>query len=288
MILAQAPATRPPVTPVETESRSGEGRIVIERNGDQSRVIRSAATSPLRLLAPRAGQQCAWVFTSTYGGGLLGGDSIRLDVEVGAAARCLLSTQASTKIYRTIGPPSRQELNVRVRSGAVVVSAPDPIVCYNRAWYEQRQHFELEPGAAMLAIDWLTSGRHARGERWAFDRYDSRTQVMLSGRCVVRDSVVLDPSDGPLESPQRMGKVDCYATVLIIGRPLEAHVARLLEWIASQPAPGEAVLLSASPVQGGAIIRIAAATTEGVAHWLRDRLGFITGLVGQSPWARKW
>lgn len=268
--------------------RSGPGRVVVATTAGQSHVIRSSATSPLKLLSPRAGQDCAWVFTSTYGGGLLGGDSISLDVEVGPEAKCLLSTQASTKVYRTIGPPSRQTLNVHARAGSLIVSMPDPIVCYGRSWYEQRQRFELDSNAGLVMLDWLTSGRYGRGERWAFDRYDSRTEVFVDKRCAFRDRIVLDPADGPLESAQRMGGVNCLATVLLMGEMLAGHVKGLLEWAAAQPAPSNEWLFSASPVPGGMVIRVAGSQTEQVARWIHQRLDFVSAAIGQSPWARKW
>ena len=43
----------------------------------------------------------AWAYAATYGGGLVGGDSVSMRVEVGAGASALVATQASTKVYRS-------------------------------------------------------------------------------------------------------------------------------------------------------------------------------------------
>jgi urease accessory protein len=284
MELVQAQTSPSAVESVE--NHSARGNVLIERIAGRSVVTRLSATSPLKLLNPRANGDCAWVFASTYGGGLLGGDSIRLDVDVAPAASCLLSTQASTKIYRTTGKASRQELLVTADNGAIVVSAPDPVVCFAGAIYQQRQRFILAPDARLVMIDWFTSGRHARGERWAFHRFDSRAEVFIEDRCVFRDALLLDPADGALTDPIRMGLIDCFATIVLVG--LNDREGELLQYVSAQPARQESLLFAASPIENGVVLRVAGRQTETVGRWIRDRLGFVADLVGQDPWARKW
>ncbi len=77
--------------------------------------------------APRAGNagSAAWVSTSSFGGGPVDGDDLRLDVEVAAGASALLATQASTKAYRG---SARSEIHARVGEGATLVVLSDPLV----------------------------------------------------------------------------------------------------------------------------------------------------------------
>src|SRR5688572_3469687 len=82
----------------------GVGQIEVTRAAGRSRVTRAYATSPLRLLTPRNHGDAAWIYAASYGGGLLGGDRVQLSVQVANGARAFLSTQASTKIYRSDRP----------------------------------------------------------------------------------------------------------------------------------------------------------------------------------------
>src|SRR5262249_7123893 len=159
-------------------------------------------------------------------------------------------------IYRTIGPPARQELIVTADEGAIIVSAPDPLVCFARSNYLQRQRFLLNPSAGLVMIDWMTSGRRARGERWAFDRYESQTDVIVGDHSIFRDSVLLDPHDGPIDGAMRMGLVDCFATILVAGKPVEYFARLLLQFIASQPAREESLIFAASPIESGVVLRV--------------------------------
>lgn len=252
-------------------------------------VVRARPSSPLKLLTPLACDRAAWIYTSTYGGGLVGGDRIQLDLIAGPATRCVLSTQSSTKVYRTLGPECRQELHVLAGDEAIVVVAPDPLVCFAGAKYAQIQRYDLARHAGLTAIDWMTSGRRAAGERWAFDRYESRTQVKIEGKLVFRESIRLNSEPVRLDSMMRMGMVNCFATLVIAGRPLDDHAQAMLDRVRSLPALAkDGLIVAASPIEHGVVVRIGGVETEAVGGWVRANLSFIGGLVGTDPWARKW
>lgn len=55
--------------------------------GRRCEVTRLRSSYPLRLLAPRApGSRAAWCFAVTFGGGVLAGDWVEVDAEVGDVA----------------------------------------------------------------------------------------------------------------------------------------------------------------------------------------------------------
>jgi len=246
------------------------------------------ASAPLKLLAPRSRGRAAWVFTSTYGGGLVAGDDTRLEVRAGEGTACLLSTQASTKIYRTPGcVPCRQELAAHVTDGAVLVCAPEPVTAFADAVFEQRQRFDLGANASLVLVDWLTSGRRARGERWAFSRYRSRNDIHVGGRHVFHDALLLDSADGDIGGPQRLGRFECLGLVVILGVAFRPAADAVHEFVRSQPVGRcEDLFFSASPLAGGVVLRVAGVSTELVSRWLRARLAFTRDLLGGDPWMR--
>src|SRR5262249_40908870 len=87
----------------------GHGRLrVASVAGDRSAGLHAAGADPLALLVTRARGPAVWAYTTTMGGGLLAGDEIQLEVNVEREATCFLGTQASTKVYPSHGPTSRQ------------------------------------------------------------------------------------------------------------------------------------------------------------------------------------
>ena len=270
-----------------TARRAGRGRFAVERVGGKSVVRRAYATSPLRLLTPRNHGHAAWVYTSSYGGGLVDGDDIAVEASIGSGAAAFLSTQSATKVYRS-PRGTRAELDADVGEGGLLVVAPDAVICFAGSRYRQTQRIAVAAGGGLVLVDWVTSGRRESGERWVFDEYVSRTVVHLEGRLVVHDAVALRPSDGPLA--ERFDRYDVLAVAVLVGRGLAGEIERLDARVREEPVERRADRLVAfSQVEpDGGVLRVAGRAVEQVDHVLRDLLGFVPGLLGDSPWARKW
>ena len=267
---------------------SGTGIVELGHVAGATAVVRRMARSPLKLLTPRGAGRCAHVVTSTYGGGLLAGDEVVLRLRAGDDTRCALGTQASTKVYRGASArPGRQSLDADVGAGAVLAVVPDPVTCFAGSRYEQRQRFRLAGTASLLLIDWVTSGRAARGERWAFDSYRSETRVDVDARCVARDALLLEGADG--SAAAHMGRFECLATAFLIGPALAVAAGELLGRAGRMAVTKRAPLIaSASPIAGGAVLRAAGGAAESVGRFVAGLIQPAWAALGEDPWSRKW
>ncbi len=232
----------------------------------------------------------AWVCTSHFGGGLVAGDEVSLEIHAGAGTRAYIGTQSSTKVYRSPdGRVSRFDLHASLDRDAVLIVAPNHVQCFAGAAYEQRQEFRLQSGAGLLLVDWLSSGRFARGERWAFTRYRSRIDIFCGNDHVLAEALLLDPADGLLASAHRMGRFDCLALVVFIGEPFRATAERLLQEIAAEPVRRNgSFLCAASPIRNGALLRAAGVGTEEVGRFIHRHISFMSAFLDGDPWERKW
>lgn len=248
------------------------------------------ARSPLKLLTPRSRGESVWAYTSSFGGGMVAGDRTRLDVTIEAGTRCFLGTQSSTKIYRNPARlPCSHDLNATVGENALLILAPDPVQCFAESSYEQRQRFELHTSASLLLIDWLSGGRTARGERWSFQRYLSRNEIVREGRPVLIDALLLDPADGALDGKFRGGRFNCLAAVALVGPKFKVQAKEILEWVANHPVtPRSDLLFAASPLREGVLLRLAGVSVEEVGRAIHARIGFVRDVLEDDPWARKW
>jgi len=270
----------------------GRGILELSFVAGRTAVTRAQATYPLKLLLPRPRRRAAWVFTSTFGGGLVDGDEVDLEVRVGPKASCVLTTQSATKVYRSsAGNGCRQVLNAVVDDQSLLLLVPDPVICFAEAKYEQVQRVDMASGGGLVAVEWLSSGRRERGERWAFVRYRSRFDVHVDRDHVLAETLLLDPVDGPIASRYRMGAFDCLAVVVLVGQALSDATERLVRAGGSSVVgnDGECTFLEAvSPIRHGAILRVLGPTPERVGQYLRDKLSFLADHLGEAPWARKW
>ena len=268
-------------------SSAGTGHLHVVQHGPRSVVCRAFAASPLRLLTPANHGNGAWVYASSYGGGLVGGDAIHLAVDVACGAAAFISTQSSTKAYRSALGASTS-VDALVGDGGLLVLSPDPVVCFAGSSYRQTQQIDIAASGSLVLVDWLSSGRRAAGERWAFDHYSSRTTVRIDGRLVFYDGLALDSTDGDLAD--RMGRFDVLATVLIVGTPVATAADAILADVHLEPLVRRAeVLTAAARVSNqGIVLRLAGASVEQIGRIIRRHLAFVPALLGDDPWSRKW
>jgi urease accessory protein len=267
-----------------------KARLEVEVVAGRSAATAACASNPMKLLVPRPRGACVWACLGSLGGGFVAGDETRLDVRLGANARCFLTTQASTKIYRNPRlRPCGHALRAELEDGSVLVLAPDPIQSFADSTYYQRQEFYLQSGAGLVLLDWFCSGRAARRERWSFTRLQSRNEVFLGQERLLLDSLLLDQAHGPLDGPNRMGRFNCLALLVLTGPMLAAEAARMLAEVEAFPVTRRAeLIISASPIRQGAVLRVASENNEEVGREVRRRLAFVAELLGDDPWARKW
>jgi urease accessory protein len=265
----------------------GQGFLDVDRHGARSVVTRAFATSPLRLLTPRNRGAAAWIYTSSYGGGLVDGDRLDISIDVRAGAAAFVSSQASTKVYRSPRGTS-SELRGRVGPGALLIVAPDPVVCFAGARYRQAQRFQVADGGALIVVDTLLSGRRAAGERWAFCEYRSLIEVTAGERLLLHDALALRQSDGALAP--RLGRFNVLALAVLVGQPLRGEAETLVARFAAQPVGRRAdELIAAAPLRNdGCIVRVAGTSSEGVGRTLRGLLQSVPERLGDDPWTRKW
>ncbi len=276
--------------PQSSQVRSGCAHLGVEIVDGLSAVTSAWAQSPLKLLVPRPRGPNVWAYLSNLGGGLVAGDETGMSLELGERAHCFLSTQASTKVYRN--PQSRpcsHWMEAKLADGSLLIHAPDPIQAFAGLTDMQRQKFFMQPGIGLVLVDWFCPGRPARGERWEFNRFQSRNEIFVGDERVFLDSLLLDPAHGPLDGPHRMGRFNCMALILILGEPLRAGAARVLADVAAQPVKRRAPLIgSASAIPHGTVIRLAGEQVEDVGREIQRHLDFVPALLHDDPWLRKW
>lgn len=265
----------------------GTGRLEFAWTRSRTVLRRSFATSPLKILSPCRNQCAAWAYLASYGGGLVGGDAIRVSLDVQPRARAVVTTQSSTKVYRARLPAS-QCLTGHVGDEALLVVAPDPTVCFAGSTFRQVHCYQVTAGGSLVVLDWMTCGRLAMGERWAFDGYASRLELWRAQRRVLYDATVLRPDDGPIA--ERMGRFNIWGTLVMVGPLVREMAAEIVVQTGELSVePSRDVIISASRLTpDGALLRVAGESVEKIRTILRTHMGFLRPLLGDEVWGRKW
>jgi urease accessory protein UreH len=110
-----------------------------------------------------------------------------------------------------------------------------------------------------------------------------------SDQCVFLDSCCLDSKDGDLTSTYRTGRFNCFAMFVLIGSPLKKLADRIVEEVQRLTVKRRAqILISASPLKGGAVLRVAGEQVGEVDRYLRKHLALLADLLGEDSWSRRW
>lgn len=191
---------------------------------------------PLKLVAPaplHAGDEIIHtVYVLTYGGGLVAGDQIDLNVIVEASSKLILLTQGSTKLFKTPdrNVVSKQCSSVNLAPDAALCYLPDPVQPFESSSFEQKQTYTISLAdqasrstGGLCVLDWVSNGRPANGENWSCLHYGSKNEVYLTRadgmrHLILRDNIVLDDG-GEVESiATRMDGLGVFGTLILHGQ----------------------------------------------------------------------
>lgn len=145
----------------------------------------------------------------------------------------------------------------------------------------------------MILLDWFTSGRKALGEEWMFERFHSVNEVIIDGRRVARDAMLLENQTGETHQPElsrplakRLEPYSCYAMLFLSGPLVQSIVARLHEKLRSvsvmRTSTPERVLWAITSIEDERMfmIRVAGIETEDVKGWLKASLRPLEDVIG--------
>ncbi|KAH9795561.1 Urease accessory protein D [Citrus sinensis] len=277
---------------MESKIEAATGKLVVKKVGGKSTVTRCFSKYPLKFIIPNkvgsSETDAVWVYTLTYGGGIVSGDSISCEITVADACTAVLTTQASTKVYKSLGSKSSEQiLEAKIGSDALLAVIPDPVTCFSTA-----------------------SGRHESGEKWDFELYRSTNHIFLEGdQPLFLDSVLLEQGN-ITNIAERMQDYQVIAMVILLGPKLkqiqiqvQENVRRMMSEQLYLPStglrphgktqsdhflakPSFVVSCSAFGPKGiGIVVRIAAMTTESVYRFLQHQLAGMETLLGVSPYS---
>jgi len=204
----------------------------------------------------------ALVHLHNISGGVLGGDQLALDVEVGAGAHVQLTSTSATRLYRSRpeAPAAVQTGTIKVREGALLEYLPDPLIPFSGSRYQQHTRIDLEAGAGLFWWETVTPGRIARGELFDYDHLLLNLNISAQGHPIAAERLKLEPHRRPLSSPARLGPYTHFCSFYIcrVGLPgacwsdLEKELGALAQEFSR---PGELSWGVSTLVMHGLVIR---------------------------------
>ncbi len=236
-------------------------------------VARFRHEGPLRVLQslyPEGDAVCHNVLVHPPGG-LVGGDTLRLDVTAAPGSHGLITTPGATRFYRSGGEAAIQRTDLRVAAGARMEWLPLEAICYSGCRAENHLILQLEPGAELMGWDVTALG--LPGAQLPFERGSLLQHIEVPGRW--RERGRIDAADVRLlHSPIGLAGHRCMASLFFTAgsaisrarRELALDAARAL--LEAHPLRESAGVTSPQP--GVIVLRVLAPVVEPAMQLLRE------------------
>lgn len=200
------------------------------QDGDATRLTKREHFGPLRVqkaLYPE-GPSVAQAIIVHPPGGVVGGDELKMHVQVDDGAQVLLSTPGAAKWYRGNGHVSRQQVDIRVSAGAALEWLPQETILYDQADVSFDNRIELEGNARYLGCEILCFGRTASGERFAQGRVRQRLSIRVDGKLLWLEQGTLHGGSDAMQGPLGLARHTICASMVCVGGPLKRDVLEQL------------------------------------------------------------
>jgi urease accessory protein len=251
--------------------------LAVRASGAVTRRARVREDGPLRVRCPGPiSDELEAVIVNT-GGGVAGGDRLRLDVTVEQGARLVVTTAAAEKVYRTLEAAATIDVKLSVGAAASLAWMPQEMIVFDRARLKRAIDIDLAADARLLLAEAIVFGRSGMGEAvhdgFLFDRW----RLRRGGRLIHAEAMRLDGAvANKLAQPAVAKGGIALATVLIVPGEEAAGVRAL-----GNRLRGEA---GASTWNGLTVVRLCAPDGAALRH---DLLAVLAALRG-APLPRLW
>ena len=208
------------------------GILELEAGNHQGKTITKNAyfQGAFKIMRPvyhqNSNQPCYYLLNP--GGGYLDGDTYRLSVTLGEKAQATVTTQSSTKVYKTPNSPVYQETEFFLKKDSFLEYLPDPLIAYKDARYIQKNIVHMEKGATLLYSDILTPGWSPDGNLFSYDSLRLINEIYLDDELVAFDHIKLNPNEQNMDGIGIMEGYTHLGTFTAVSEKADSELLDLL------------------------------------------------------------
>ncbi len=148
-------------------------------------------------------------------GGIVGGDRLAIDIDVGAAAHAQVSTPGATRWYRSAGPAAAATTRLRVGGGGVLEWLPQEAIAFAGTRAELAFDVELAADATLVGWDIVVLGRPESGEPFGHGNWRQRGTIRRGGELVWCERAALEGGARALHSGAILGGAPVFGTLWV-------------------------------------------------------------------------
>lgn len=253
------------------------GLLDLEFSGDRpgkTRLISRNQKFPLHFTVPLFMDEdqpgMAFVYVQNPSGAIFEGDRLDLRLVVRDGGKLHVTSTSATKLHRMTGGSAQQRVWLEAKRGSYIEYLPDQLIPQAQSSYEQKTMIDMDSGSMLIASEIIAPGRTARGEIFAFDRLRLDTRVMVDGRLLFIDNLLMEPALRPVSTRGALGSF-LYAGNLMALCPGQSAKG-ILDAVSLMDMVGENFRIGFGALAGadGIVVRILARSSTVITALIDD------------------
>lgn len=206
---------------------AGEFEIVLEKKNEDT-VISEKRFDGLIKLSPTIhldSEKISAYFILGLGGGYVEGEKYRYSINLKEDARAIITTQASTKVYKCVhGEKTEQETRINLEKNSILEYITDSVILYKDAVYKQVNNIYMDESATLIYSDGITSGWSKEGEEFQYSNVQLKTSVYVNNKIVLLDNLLVNPREDDVTKLGFFEGYQNFGTLLVINKNINSEV----------------------------------------------------------------
>ncbi|MCV3743433.1 urease accessory protein UreD [Ureaplasma sp. ES3154-GEN] len=168
------------------------------------------------------------------GGGYIAGEVYRSDFEVEKNAKCIITTQSSTKAYKTVnGKSSKQHTNITLSENAILEYLSDNVIVYEDGMFEQYNVFRMHSSATLIYTECFGPGWSRYDIPYQYEKMYLNSKIYYDDKLILYDNLKFQPRKNDESSFGIMSGYSYCGTMIVIDQKVTEddviHVRHLIK-----------------------------------------------------------
>ena len=193
--------------------------LEFERAAERTVLATRVHTGPLRVqkaLYPEGPEVCQAIIVHPPGG-IVGGDTLAIDIGAGGGAHAQVTTPGAAKWYRSSGARATLATTLRVHPGALLEWLPHETILFDGARASIALEVEVHPNARFLGWEVTCLGRTASSERFMRGNLRQSIDVLRDGARLFCERAAIDGGGRALQSGAILANAPVFGTMIMAG-----------------------------------------------------------------------
>jgi urease accessory protein len=201
----------------------------------------------------------AHIYIMSSAGGILQGDTLKIDIKATTNSTACVTTQAATKVYKSETQSAFQNIDLTTQRQSYLEFLPKQIIPHKSADFFQEANLRISNNSVMLYSETISCGRIAHGEKFDFNSLIFRTNAYdEEGRILFSEGINMQPQKRKKDFQNLFEDKNLYSTIFIISP--ETDCEKLDADIHSELKPESLSDCSQLPNNSGIVVRVLANT----------------------------